>query len=74
MKTHSAQELKAHLTYRKGKSRRIGEHRFVVRSAQIDGRKVEYRLHDQAVRFLKGKLRLRQVVRLSDDGHQWRKS
>jgi hypothetical protein len=58
------------LTYRKGKSRRIGAHRFVVRRAQIDGRMVEYRLHDQAVRFLKGKLRLRQVMRLTDDGHQ----
>ena len=58
------------LTYRKGKSRRIGAHRFVVRRAQIDGRTVEYRLHDQAVRFLKAKLRLRQVIRLSDDGHQ----
>jgi len=58
------------LTYRKGKSRRVGAHRFVLRRAQIDGRAVEYRLHDQAVRFLKGKLRLRQVVRLSDDGHQ----
>jgi hypothetical protein len=58
------------LTYRKGKSRRIAAQRFVVRRAQIDGRTVEYRLHDQAVRFLKGKLRLRQVVRLTDDGHQ----
>jgi DNA-binding CsgD family transcriptional regulator len=58
------------LTYRKGKCRRVGTHRFVLRSAQIDGRPVEYRLHDQAVRLLKGKLRLRQVTRLSDDGHQ----
>ena len=58
------------LTYRKGKCRRIGAHRFELRTAQIDGRKVEYRLHDQGVRFLKGKLRLRQVTRLTDDGHQ----
>jgi DNA-binding CsgD family transcriptional regulator len=58
------------LTYRKGKSRRTGVHRFISKSAKIDGRLVEYRLHDQAVRFLKGKLRLRQVTRLSDDGHQ----
>jgi len=58
------------LTYRKGKSRRVAEHRFVVRRAQFDSRTTEYRLHDQAVRLLKGKLRLRQVVRLSDDGHQ----
>ncbi len=58
------------LTYRKGKSRRIGEHRFVLRSAELDGRAVEYRLHDQTVRFLRGTLRLRQVTRLADDGHQ----
>jgi len=58
------------LTYRKGKSRRIAAHRFVLRRAQIDGRTVAYRLHDQAVRFLNGKLRLRQVTRLSDNGHQ----
>jgi DNA-binding CsgD family transcriptional regulator len=58
------------LTYRKGKCRHIGIHRFVERQAQIDGRKVEYRLHDQVVRFLKRKLRLRQVTRLTDDGHQ----
>jgi hypothetical protein len=31
---------------------------------------VDYLLHDQPVRFLKGKLRLRQVTRLCDDGHQ----
>ncbi|HVP44293.1 MAG TPA: helix-turn-helix domain-containing protein [Terriglobales bacterium] len=58
------------LTYRKGKSRRIAAQRFVLRRAPIDGRIVEYRLHDQAVRLLKGKLRLRQVSRLSDNGHQ----
>jgi hypothetical protein len=58
------------LTYRKGKCRRVGEHRFSLRTAQIDGRTVEYRLHDQPVRFLKGKLRLRQISRLTDDGHQ----
>jgi hypothetical protein len=58
------------LTYRKGKVRRIRDKRFVLRRAKLDGRWVKYRLHDQAVRFLKGKLRLRQVTRLSDDGHQ----
>jgi hypothetical protein len=31
---------------------------------------VDYLLHDQPVRFLKGKLRLRQVTRLCDNGHQ----
>jgi hypothetical protein len=58
------------LTYRKGKARRIATHRFVLRAARIEGRKVEYRLHDQAVRLLKGTLRLRQVTRLADNGHQ----
>ncbi|MFQ5382613.1 MAG: putative transposase, partial [Dehalococcoidia bacterium] len=58
------------LTYRKGKCRRINEKRFVRRRAKLDGRWVTYHLHDQAVRFLKGKLRLRQVTRLCDDGHQ----
>jgi prepilin-type processing-associated H-X9-DG protein len=58
------------LTYRKGKTRRISEKRFVLRRAKLDGRWVRYRLNDQAVRFLKGKLRLRQVTRLTDEGHQ----
>jgi hypothetical protein len=31
---------------------------------------VDYLLHDQPVRFLKGKLCLRQVTRLCDNGHQ----
>ncbi len=31
---------------------------------------MEYLLHDQPVRFLKGKLRLRQVTRLTETGHQ----
>jgi hypothetical protein len=58
------------LTYRKGKARRIATHRFVACRAEIDGRTVEYQLHDQPVRFLQGKLRLRQIVRLRDDGRQ----
>ena len=58
------------LTYRKGRCRRINEQRFVRRCAKLDGRLVEYLLHDQPVRFLKGSLRLRQVTRLCDGGHQ----
>ncbi len=58
------------LTYRKGRSRGVNEKRFLRRRAKLDGRWVSYRLHDQNVRFLKGKLRLRQVTRLSDNGHQ----
>ena len=58
------------LTYRVGRCRRIHERRFIRRRAELDGRWVDYLLHDQPVRFLKGKLRLRQVTRLCDTGHQ----
>src|ERR1700747_1669062 len=58
------------LTYRKGRCRRINERRFVRRRAVLDGCSVDYLLHDEPVRFLKGKLRLRQVTRLCDSGHQ----
>src|SRR5262252_10128498 len=58
------------LTYRKGRSRRIHERRFIRRRAKLDGYWVDYLLHDQPVRFLKGKLRLRQITRLCDNGHQ----
>lgn len=58
------------LTYRKGRTRRVAEKRFVLRRANLDGHRLKYLLHDQAVRFLRGKLRLRQVTRLNDNGHQ----
>jgi transposase len=58
------------LTYRKGRCRRINERRFVRRRAVLDGCSVDYLLHDAPVRLLKGKLRLRQVTRLCDGGHQ----
>jgi transposase len=58
------------MTYRAGRCRRIHERRFVRRRAEFDGCLVDYRLHDQPVRLLKGKLRLRQVTRLCDTGHQ----
>ena len=58
------------LTYRKGRVRKIAAHRFVLRRARLGGRAVEYRLHDQFVRLLDGKLRLRQITRLTDSGHQ----
>ena len=44
------------LTYRKGQCRRINERRFTRRRAEFDGRRVDYLLHDQPVRFLTGKL------------------
>ena len=58
------------LTYRKGRVRRIAEKRFIWRTAKLDGRAVKYLLHEQPVRFLRGKLRLRQVTRLTDNGKQ----
>ncbi len=58
------------LTYRKGRFRHVAEKRFVLRKARLEGRSVQYLLHDQAVRFLKGKLRLRQVTRLTETRHQ----
>jgi len=41
------------LTYRKGRSRRINERRFIRRRAEFDGRRVDYLLHNQPVRLLK---------------------
>ena len=58
------------LTYRKGKGRLVNEQRFLHRRAKLDGQWVSYDLHDQPVRFLRGKLRLRQVTRLCEGGHQ----
>jgi hypothetical protein len=58
------------LTYRKGGIRHIAEKRFTMHKARLDGRRVQYLLQDQPVRFLKGKLRLRQVTRLTETGHQ----
>jgi transposase len=58
------------LTYRKGRIEEIPKHRFRIHRAKIDGREVEYRLHDKRVPLLKGNLRLRQVTRLCNDRHQ----
>ncbi len=58
------------LTYRKGRFRHVAEKRFVLRKARLEGRRVEYLLHDQVVRFLKGKFRFRQVTRLTETRHQ----
>jgi hypothetical protein len=58
------------LTYRKYRVRRVAEKRFVLRTARLDGRSVKYLLFDQPVRLLEGKLRLRQVTRLLEGGHQ----
>jgi len=58
------------LTYRKGRVRRLPRTRFQEQSGAIEGREIRYRLADQGVRLLGGTLRLRQVTRLCEDGHQ----
>jgi hypothetical protein len=58
------------LTYRKGRCPRIARKRFQTHRTRCEGRTNTYLLADQEVRFLKGKLRLRQVTRLAEDGHQ----
>lgn len=58
------------LTYRKGTTRRVARSSFTLHEEVIDGRRVSYILADQGVRLLAGKLRLRQVTRLREDGHQ----
>jgi len=58
------------LTYRKGRVRRVPKRHFREHSATLGGCKLRYVLADQRVLFLGRKLRLRQVTRLSDNGHQ----
>src|SRR5208283_2713884 len=58
------------LTYRKGRCPRIPRQRFHPCRTRRDGRTVTYLLADQEVRLLQGRLRLRQVTRLTEDGHQ----
>jgi hypothetical protein len=58
------------LTYRKGRFRRVGKTCFHEHAAMIEGREICYSLADQGVWLLGGKLRLRQVTRLCDSGHQ----
>src|ERR1700674_1514568 len=58
------------ITYRKGRWRKVAKARFREQSATIAGQKCEYLLADQGVHLLRRKLRLRQVTRLCDNGHQ----
>lgn len=58
------------LTYRKGNWREIARRQFVVCAKMIEGRKISYELNDRNIRLLKGRLCLRQITRLSEDGHQ----
>lgn len=58
------------LTYRKGKYRRVARKHFSLHEGTINGRSLRYTLAEREVRFLNQALRLRQVTRLADDGHQ----
>jgi len=59
------------LTYRKGKCSKIPQKKFSLHTEVIEGREITYNLNDKNIRLLKGKLRLRQITRLSDNGaHQ----
>jgi transposase len=57
------------LTYRKGRIPPVPEADFTEHKGELDGHQLTYRLADQEVSLLKGKLVLRQVTRLSG-GHQ----
>jgi hypothetical protein len=58
------------ITYRKGRHRPIPKSRFGPHRTRQEGKVFAYVLADQEVRLLKGKLRLRQVTRRMDNGHQ----
>jgi transposase len=58
------------LTYRKGRFPPVPRSRFQRHRTCQEGRTMTYLLADQEVRLLKGQLRLRQVTRLAEDGHQ----
>jgi len=58
------------LTYRKSRVRRVSKRRFRTHAATIAGGTVSYVLADHGIGLLAGTLRLRQVTRLSDNGHQ----
>lgn len=58
------------ITYRKGPCAPVARKHFRKHRAPVDGRTVRYVLADQEVRLGKPRLRLRQVTRLSDNGHQ----
>lgn len=57
------------LTYRKGEMSRWRESAFAEVVGQVGGEKVRYRLAERRVRLSKGLL-VREIRRLSDDGHQ----
>ncbi len=58
------------LTYRKGRFPHIARKCFRKHRTRRDGRILTYVLADREVRLLKGKVRLRQVTRQMENGHQ----
>ena len=58
------------LTYRKFKRRRLPASRFREQRVTLEGRELSYQLCEQAVRLGTGRLRLRQIVRRTENGHQ----
>lgn len=58
------------LTYRKGHWKPIPRNQFTRCNKMIEGRQVDYNLNDRNIRLLKGRLKLRQITRQSEDGHQ----
>ncbi len=57
------------LTYRKGEQSRWRDDAFETVAGQIGGEKVEYRLAERMVKLSNG-LQVREIRRLTDDGHQ----
>jgi hypothetical protein len=57
------------LTYRKGESSRWRDDAFETVKGTVGGETVEYRLAERAVKLSNG-LRVREIRRLTDDGHQ----
>src|ERR1035437_10477705 len=58
------------ISYRQGHYPRIARRRFRPCRTRLNGKVTTYVLADQEVRLLQGKLRLRQVTRRMDNGHQ----
>jgi hypothetical protein len=58
------------LTYRKGRCPLVPRQCFRQHQGRLDGRHIDYILADQQVRLLGGRLRLRQVTRLTESAHQ----
>lgn len=58
------------MTYRKGRWRPVGKKHFRQQEATINDQNVHFTLADTGVRLLRGRLRLRQVSILNEDGSQ----